>query len=596
MGTRPASRSITTLGILALIAAGLGGVIAPVSAAPAPVPPAWPAKNSKVPAGIGAIQIVLSGGMGGGNTEACQVTSSQRVQPGDSVNWILGADGTDGTVASGSVEVGGEGGQGAYGFSGAAGGDSGPLTGAKSGGGGGGASAFEVNGVARIVVGGSGGSGNTIGGSCRSDGSSGYPENLLNGSGVALASSLSDVIAGGLGGTVPSQPGLPGAPGKPSTGAGAGEGGIGGNGNSISSGFSGGGGGGGGGFAGGGGGVGASAGNNSGFGSGGGNVVVPSVFMSAPLFEGGASQQAVINWVHISDATLTAARAGVSYTATPTATFGSATTTSPLAADTNAAWIVDGTGAQLPDGLQLNTTTGEISGKATTPGSYSFRLIAAQHEDGGMVAFSKATFNLTVLPAIAPDAPRDVTAVAGNESATVRWAKPTSDGGLPVASYIVTAFPGGAGCLVTLPAPLECVVGGLGNGTSYTFSVVASNAAGFSEPSGRSNVVVPQASRQRQVVRGVPLPSELTRSGGNVLLKRSTFTSSGQPVRVQVSVTPLLRARPAGSLELYRMVTGANGSKTLYITTSQPVSVTVKLYAAASRGYLKWTKARTYEL
>jgi hypothetical protein len=65
---------------------------------------------------------------------------------------------------------------------------------------------------------------------------------------------------------------------------------------------------------------------------------------------------------------------------------------------------------------------------------------------------------------------------------------------------------------------------------------------------------------------------------------------------VQVSVTPLLRARPAGDLELYRMVTGANGSKTLYITTSQRVSVTVTLYAASSRGYLKWTKARAYSL
>jgi hypothetical protein len=236
-------------------------------------------------------------------------------------------------------------------------------------------------------------------------------------------------------------------------------------------------------------------------------MVELSPFMAAPYFGGGPSTRAVINWVHLSGATLTAARAGVSYTATPTATFGSATTTTPLAADTNAAWIVDGTGAQLPDGLQLNTTTGEISGKATTPGNYSFRLIAAQHEDGGMVAFSKATFNLTVLP------------------------------------------------------PIE-----------------------------------PQANRQRQIVRGVPLPSELTRTGGNVLLKRSTFTSSGQPVRVQVFVTPLLRARPAGSLELYRMVTGPNGSKTLYVTTSQPVSVTVKLYAAASRGYLKWTKVREYSL
>ena len=504
MALRPVSRPITALGILALIGAGLGALTAPTSAVPAPAPPAWPANNSEVPAGVFGIQIVLSGGMGGGNFVACQVTSSQRVQPGNSVSWILGADGVGGTVSSGSVEAGGAGGLGAYGFSGAAGGNSSAFIGANSGGGGGGASAFEVNGVARIVVGGSGGSGAYVAGACQSDGTSGFVPDLLNGNGVALASSLSDVVAGGLGGSAPGQPGLPGAPGNPSTGAGAGEGGIGGNDNASTFNM-GGGGGGGGGFAGGGGGVGASIGNTAGYGSGGGNMVEPSPYMAAPVFEAGASQQAVINWVHISGATLTAARAGVPYRATPTATFGSATATTPLAADTNAAWIVDGTGSPLPDGLQLNTTTGEISGKATTPGSYSFRLIAAQHEDGGMVAFSKATFNLTVLRAIEP-----------------------------------------------------------------------------------------QATRQRQIVRGVPLPSELTRSGGNVLLKRSTFTSSGQPVRVQVSVTPLLRARPAGDLKLYRMVTGANGSKTLYITTSQQVSVTVTLYAASSRGYLKWTKARAY--
>ena len=596
MAIRPVSRSLTVLGILALIAAGLGALTAPVSALPAQPPAPWPANNSQVPAGIGAIQIILSGGMGGGNYAACQVTSSHRVAAGDSVSWILGADGAAGIVSSGSVEAGGAGGLGAYGFSGAAGGNSSTFTGAKSGGGGGGASAFEVNGVTRIVVGGTGGSGAYAGGACQSDGSSGFLSNALNGLGVVLASSLSDVVAGGLGGSVSGQPGLPGAPGNPSTGAGAGEGGIGGNDNASTPWFLGGGGGGGGGFAGGGGGVGASGGNSSGYGAGGGNMVEPSPYMAAPVFEAGASQQAVIEWVHISGATLNAARAGVPYRATPTATFGSATTTTPLAADTNAAWIVDGTGSPLPNGLQLNTTTGEISGKATTPGSYSFRLIAAQHEDGGMVAFSKATYNLTVLPPTVPNAPRTVTAVAGNESATVRWAKPTSDGGLPVATYIVTAFPGGASCLVTLPAPLECVVGGLGNGTSYTFSVIASNAAGFSGPSTRSTAVVPQGVRQRQIVHGVPLPSELTRTGGNVLLKRSTFTSSGQPVRVQVSVTPLLRARPAGNLELYRMVTGANGSKTLYITTSQRVSVTVTLYAASSRGYLKWTKARTYLL
>ena len=596
MGTRPASRSITTLGILALIAAGLGGVIAPVSAAPAPVPPAWPANNSQVPAGIGAIQITLSGGMGGGNYAACQVTSSQGVQPGDSISWILGADGGVGTVTSGSVEAGGAGGLGAYGYTGAAGGESSTYSGSKSGGGGGGASAFEVNGETRIVVGGSGGAAEFAPGACLLDGSSGFLDASMDGSGVPLANSMSDVVAGGLGGTVTGQPGLPGADGKPSTGPGRGEGGVGARDNAGSGLWNGAGGCGGGGFAGGGGGAGSSPGNRPASGAGGGNMVVPSVFMAAPRFLRGASQQAVINWVHISDATLTAARAGVSYTATPVATFGSATTTSPLAADTNAAWSVDDTESSLPDGLSLNTTTGAITGKATTPGDYTFALFAFQHEDGGMVAFSKATFNLTVLPAVAPDAPRSVTATTGNASAVVNWIKPTSDGGSAISKYIVRQSPGGAVCTITTPAPLTCDISGLANGTSYTFTVVAINAVGTSDPSNPSAAVVPQAPRQRQIVRGVPLPSELTRTGGNVLLKRSTFTSSGQPVRVQVSVTPLLRARPAGSLELYRMVTGANGSKTLYITTSQPVSVTVTLYAASSRGYLKWTKARAYSL
>ncbi|MDA8379562.1 MAG: fibronectin type III domain-containing protein, partial [Actinomycetota bacterium] len=43
----------------------------------------------------------------------------------------------------------------------------------------------------------------------------------------------------------------------------------------------------------------------------------------------------------------------------------------------------------------------------------------------------------------APAAPTNVTAIAGEGSATVRWQAPASTGSSPIASYAVTAIPGG---------------------------------------------------------------------------------------------------------------------------------------------------------
>lgn len=83
-------------------------------------------------------------------------------------------------------------------------------------------------------------------------------------------------------------------------------------------------------------------------------------------------------------------------------------------------------------------------------------------------------------------------AVAGNAQATVSWTPPATDGGSPIASYTVTATPGGKTCsyLVATPETDTCTVTGLTNGTSYRFAVVAINAVG-SGPGGTSNAVVP---------------------------------------------------------------------------------------------------------
>ena len=87
-----------------------------------------------------------------------------------------------------------------------------------------------------------------------------------------------------------------------------------------------------------------------------------------------------------------------------------------------------------------------------------------------------------------PGAPTGATAVAGDTEATVTFSTPAADGGSGVTGYTVTASPGGAS---SSGASSPLTVPGLTNGTSYTFSVTATNAVGTGLASGASNAVTP---------------------------------------------------------------------------------------------------------
>ena len=88
-----------------------------------------------------------------------------------------------------------------------------------------------------------------------------------------------------------------------------------------------------------------------------------------------------------------------------------------------------------------------------------------------------------------PGQPRQVSADPGNAQATVTWLPPTDTGSYPIDGYVVTTNPGGRTCST---ASTSCTVTGLTNGTSYTFTVTASSAAGTGPASAPSAPVTPR--------------------------------------------------------------------------------------------------------
>ncbi|MFG1606599.1 peroxidase family protein [Actinoplanes sp. NPDC049265] len=110
---------------------------------------------------------------------------------------------------------------------------------------------------------------------------------------------------------------------------------------------------------------------------------------------------------------------------------------------------------------------------------------------------------------VTPCAPVIGTATAGDESATVTWTAPASDGGSPIFGYEVQELD--ADGIVTDvdvagPEATSLTFHGLTNGSSYTFWIRAVNAAGASEYSLASNTVVPVPAR----VDPTPIPTTPT--------------------------------------------------------------------------------------
>lgn len=177
---------------------------------------------------------------------------------------------------------------------------------------------------------------------------------------------------------------------------------------------------------------------------------------SAPSASPGP-QRATVSWTAVPGEI-------TSYTATAVEDSSKTCTTQNGAATS---WVVPG----LTDGTSYTFTVKAANGFGLSPAS---------------VATAAVTPGTTV-----PDAPTAAVAVAGNAQATVSWTAPASDGGLAITSYTATAVEdSGRTCTAVAPAT-TCTITGLSNGSSYTFTVTATNALGASTASSPSAAVVP---------------------------------------------------------------------------------------------------------
>ena len=140
-------------------------------------------------------------------------------------------------------------------------------------------------------------------------------------------------------------------------------------------------------------------------------------------------------------------------------------------------------------------------------------------------------------PPSAPGPVTNVTATAGQQSATVTWSAPST--GSPPTSYTVTPYIGSTAQTPTSvtgsPPATSTTISGLTAGTSYTFTVAASNGSGSGPASSPSNAVTPTGASAPSV------PTNVNASGATsqAFVTWTAPNSNGSPIS-GYTVTPYI--------------------------------------------------------
>ena len=192
-----------------------------------------------------------------------------------------------------------------------------------------------------------------------------------------------------------------------------------------------------------------------------------------------------------------------------------ATTSSPITVTVTKATQTTLTANANPSSIPFNTTstlsttggsgTGAVSYTVTSGSSYcsisdvtltgiavgSCTVTATKAGDADYQPTTSSPITVTV-NASAPGAPTNVTANAGNASATVSWSAPANTGNSAITNYTITPYIGGTAQATTIVGDvLTANITGLTNSSTYTFTVKATNSVGTGTESAHSDPITP---------------------------------------------------------------------------------------------------------
>ncbi len=245
-----------------------------------------------------------------------------------------------------------------------------------------------------------------------------------------------------------------------------------------------------------------------------------------------------------------------------------------LLADGTASGIADVTVNPGANGLLPNSIT--VSGLVT---GVSVEFVVQACNASGCSPFSAPSAVATPQPLTAP---LGVVATAGNASAIIAWTPPTNTGGSAIFSYTITANPGAL--TMTVPAnQTGANFTGLTNGTAYTFTVHATNAAGNSPESAPSAPVTPIAPLGSDIAITMSSPASV--NAGSFLTFTMIVTNNGPGDAAMVTLTDTLPGafQAATTTQGVCTHTGANFTCNLgAMLTGASAKVTVTVVAGAT--------------
>jgi len=249
----------------------------------------------------------------------------------------------------------------------------------------------------------------------------------------------------------------------------------------------------------------------------------------------------------------------------------------------------------LPTGLSLNTSTGAITGTAPNVGSdttYNFTLRAT--DNAGNTA--NRAFSMIVLQG-SPGTPTIGTATrSASQSVQVAFTAPANTGG-STPTYTVTSNPGN---FTATGATSPITVTGLTNGTTYTFTVTATNSYGTSASSSASNSATPSTTPSAPtigtatVVNGSTATVTFTASASNGGAAITSYTAVSSPG----SITGTLSQSGSGTITVSGLTSGTAYTFTVYATNaagnSSSSSASNSITPVTPPGQAEYTSPGTY--